>query len=185
MCGSFSTDEGAIADFTRHVAGVEIHTETRARVRPTNTVATVCPGSRQVDAPWGYNPPWAKQLLINARIEDVLQRKSWKGPFSQLRCLVPITGWYEKSDYDGRMYWLRLSEASVALMAAFIIEDGDGQHLVTMTGQPNDECREIKSRMPQLVAPDCTETWLTGEPERALAVATPWPSGTVKRKVLV
>lgn len=185
MCGSFSTDESAIADFTRQFAGVEIHTETRTRVRPTNTVATLGPGKQQVDAPWGYSPPWAKRLLINARIEDVLQRKSWKKPFSQLRCLVPITGWFEKSDHDGQMYWLSLAETPVSLMAAFIIEDRDGKHLVTMTGEPNIECSEIKPRMPQLISPDSIDAWLTGEAESALAVARPWPSGTVDIKTMV
>lgn len=51
---------------------------------------------------WGLVPSWAKSVadaskysLINARGEEIDQKRSYKGPFERRRCIVPLSGFYE------------------------------------------------------------------------------------------
>ena len=52
-------------------------------------------------ARWGLVPSWAKDesfafKTINARIESVHEKASFKNAYQQRRCLVPMTGFYER-----------------------------------------------------------------------------------------
>lgn len=57
--------------------------------------------SRQIShASWGLIPSWAKDAsrqanAINARLESVSQKPTFRSAFKSRRCLVPVTGYYE------------------------------------------------------------------------------------------
>jgi len=56
---------------------------------------------------WGLIPSWskdAKSLAINARMEGILSKPSFRKPIRSHRCLVPATGFYEwKSTAGGKI----------------------------------------------------------------------------------
>lgn len=58
-------------------------------------------GSRKaVNLFWGLVPSWAKDSknsahLINARMETVREKPSFRSAFKQRRCLIPASGFYE------------------------------------------------------------------------------------------
>ena len=63
-----------------------------------DTVVSVLP------ARWGLVPHWAKDesfahKTINARIETLSEKASFKYAYQKRRCLVPMTGFYEKGRY--------------------------------------------------------------------------------------
>jgi len=54
---------------------------------------------------WGLVPSWAKDRknsahLINARMETVREKPSFRAAFKHRRCLIPATGFYEWAKYD-------------------------------------------------------------------------------------
>jgi len=54
---------------------------------------------------WGLVPSWAKDTknsshLINARIETVREKPSFRAAFKHRRCLIPATGFYEWAKYE-------------------------------------------------------------------------------------
>lgn len=79
-------------------------------VAPTQQVATVL-ASRPVEAEepgparlramrWGLVPSWAKDpgvgnRMINARVETVAEKPSYRSLVGSRRCLLPADGWYE------------------------------------------------------------------------------------------
>ena len=47
---------------------------------------------------WGLIPFWSKEpksLAINARLEDILSKPSFRKPIRYHRFLIPATGFYE------------------------------------------------------------------------------------------
>jgi putative SOS response-associated peptidase YedK len=95
-------------------------------VAPTNSVyaivehATDDQVDRQVrDLFWGLVPSWAKDpkigsRLINARVETLSSKPSWRTPFRKRRAIVPARGYYEWSprEQDGKVrkqpYYMRV-----------------------------------------------------------------------------
>lgn len=88
------------------------HGERRFGLAPTDPVPAVlpgtAPGSRQLDLlTWGLVPAWADPATgarrINARVETVLEKASFRRAVRARRALLPADGWYEwvRSD-DGR-----------------------------------------------------------------------------------
>src|SRR5690606_25577532 len=67
-------------------------------------------------ARWGLIPSWVKDpkefsLLINARLEGVVSKPSFRAAMKRRRCLVPADGFYEwKKETKGkRPYFIRAS----------------------------------------------------------------------------
>jgi len=64
-------------------------------------------GGRELAAvEWGLVPEWKKEIgdkpLINARIETIADKPSFRSSVKRKRCLVPFTGWYEWKTQNGR-----------------------------------------------------------------------------------
>ena len=78
-------------------------------VAPTTEVYAVLehadPNTEEVDRQirnlrWGLVPNWAKDpeignRLINARVETLAGKPSWRGPFCRQRAVIPAAGYYE------------------------------------------------------------------------------------------
>lgn len=82
-------------------------TEPRWNIAPTDEVAVVLERARDdevtrklVGLRWGLVPSWAKDphgaaRLINARLETVAEKPSFRKAFRSRRCLIPADGYYE------------------------------------------------------------------------------------------
>lgn len=49
---------------------------------------------------WGLIPFWSKDMksgfkMINARVDTVVEKPSFRSAFKQRRCLIPADGFYE------------------------------------------------------------------------------------------
>jgi len=58
-------------------------------------------------ANWGLIPSWAKDAsrasnAINARVESISEKPTFKSAFKSRRCLIPVTGYYEWSTELGK-----------------------------------------------------------------------------------
>jgi putative SOS response-associated peptidase YedK len=79
-------------------------------------------------------PSWAKEPKVkfathNARIETVLEKPTWKKPFLNRRCVIPMTDFIEpiyEGEYAGNMVSFHQKQAGL-LMAAGVWEHWEGQ----------------------------------------------------------
>src|SRR3989338_8466299 len=109
MCGRYSQTLPK-DDLQKRFGFKESHLELRLRynIAPGQKAPVVVDEGQRVLRlmRWGLAPSWmkdpqAKEGLINARAETLLQKPSFKKPFLQSRCLVLADGFYEWVKREG------------------------------------------------------------------------------------
>ena len=76
--------------------------EIRARydIRPTQDVVIMkaekkTKGIEMPRTKWGWQVPWMKAPLINARSESLLESRTWRAAIRDRRCIIPGSAFYE------------------------------------------------------------------------------------------
>ncbi|SEM84673.1 Putative SOS response-associated peptidase YedK [Nonomuraea pusilla] len=149
---------------------------------------------------WGLVPAWAKDpsigsRLINARIETVAEKPSYRQAFARRRCLLPADGYFEWMPVDGdkkkkQPYFIHPADGGVLAMAGLYEfwkdrsrdDDDPLKWLVTctvITTDAEDGLGRIHDRMPMMIEKERWEEWLdpaltdTAQASRLLVPAEP------------
>lgn len=124
-------------------------------------------------ARWGLVPFWVTEdpkkmkPLINARVETLVEKASFRNALGKRRCLIPADGFYEWRTIEGKKIPVRIRLSGERLFAfAGLYEDWkapDGNYLrsctiVTVNG--NEKLSSVHDRMPAILHPEHEETWL-------------------------
>jgi putative SOS response-associated peptidase YedK len=152
---------------------------------------------------WGLVPSWSKDPskagFINARIEGILSKPSFRGPIRKRRCLVPADGFYEwkKEKTAGKLHkvpWLiRRKDHDLFAFAGIYDEwHGEGGEVMEtyaiLTTEPNELMRPIHDRMPVILRPDRESAWLEtpgGKIEELIEqLSVPYPAGELEAHVV-
>lgn len=192
MCGRFVV-AGATGDLVS-LFDVDLPAESLPgpswNIAPTDPVAIILdavpkgpdagsePIRRMESAKWGLVPAWSKDpksgpSAINARIESVIEKPTFKTAVQRRRALVPATGYYEWRTADGvkTPYFISLGEGQVMAFAGLYewwrnpaaAEDAPDKWLLTtsiLTQAATGELASIHDRMPVFLSPDVAEDWL-------------------------
>jgi len=139
---------------------------------------------------WGLIPSWAKDKkmgfkLINARIETLFEKSSFKMAVAKRRCLVPADGFYEwqKSPNGKKPFRITMKNQSIFSMAGlwdrWIDESGQKVFSFTViTQKPNQLMMDIHDRMPAILTQDQESLWLSDDinPQELIDMIEPYPS---------
>ena len=108
---------------------------------------------------WGYLQYNKKGVIINARSETALEKKTFRGSLLTRRCIVPSTGFYE---WDGkkRKYLFRPEGTNTLYMAGLYQYNQEELHYVILTTQANESLKDIHDRMPLVIPKNEIETWI-------------------------
>ncbi|WP_031160775.1 SOS response-associated peptidase [Streptosporangium roseum] len=134
---------------------------------------------------WGLVPAWAKDpsigsRMINARVETVTEKPSFRKAFAQRRCLLPADGYFEWTVPDGdgtakkpkkQPYFIQPADGGIMAMAGLYEfwrdrgrpDDDPLAWLVTcaiITTSALDEAGRVHDRMPMLIERDRWSEWL-------------------------
>jgi putative SOS response-associated peptidase YedK len=123
---------------------------------------------------WGLVPFWAKDIsigsrMINARVETVATKTSFRNPFKKRRCLILADGFYEWNSAKGQKepMFITLPEGEPFAFAGLWEtwnpkDDPDNIYKsgTIITTQSSYSVREIHHRMPAILKPENYETWL-------------------------
>lgn len=194
MCGRFSITASAtqlISAFgiTRDT-GVLAGLPPRYNVAPTQIIPAVRMVDRERSAcllRWGLIPSWAKTRdlsysMINARAETVAEKPAYRNAFRHRRCLIPVTGFYEWQQRDGKQpYNIAIAEdRPFALAGLWEHWEGDAVTVESCTivvTEANDQMRPIHERMPVILDSADFDLWLDPEVSdrtRLLDLLRPW-----------
>ncbi len=141
---------------------------------------------------WGLLPSWAKDpkashRSINARVEGILTKPTFRGPIHKRRCLVPADGFYEWRK-DGKAktpYHVRRKDAALfAFAGIYGVWRGSGGEIIEsyaiLTTRPNELMEPIHNRMPVILGEDDEGAWLNAQGTEITALLksleTPFPS---------
>lgn len=189
MCGRYT----AAADLREVVIAlgvdevIEAIDQPQFNIAPTQLINVVrqVGMSRQLDLfSWGLQPNWTKSSitpsnLINARIESVTLKPSFREAAKHRRCLIPASGWYEwqstiKSAGKKQPYYFYSAEQPVLAFAGIYETDETGVKSAAIITQPaNPVVGEVHDRMPLIISESFFDAWLDPElTNSAVAVAT-------------
>jgi putative SOS response-associated peptidase YedK len=181
MCGRYasarSTADLATLLGASDETGEEL-AEPDYNVAPTKPVpaALVRRGERRLVAlRWGLVPSWAKDpsigsRLINARMETVAEKPSFRAAFARRRCLLPADGFYEwappaPGEKHKQPWFLAPADGSPLVMAGLyeVWHDAEDHPLWTatvITTEAADDVGHIHDRCPLTVPVDDWSAWL-------------------------
>ncbi|RMF09097.1 MAG: SOS response-associated peptidase [Candidatus Neomarinimicrobiota bacterium] len=131
---------------------------------------------------WGLIPRWAKDArraahLINARVETVLEKPSFRPLIADHRCIVIADGYYEwkREGPSKQPFYFRHPEGKLLLMAGLwdgwtSPEDEVWNTYTIITKPAIRPLAHIHTRMPVILPPEIIDTWLRpgGDPSRDL-----------------
>jgi putative SOS response-associated peptidase YedK len=199
MCGRYASSrkpEDLIEEFEVTEPRIKVPLEPDYNVAPTKEVYAVLerPPSEDKTAPaerqlrvlrWGLVPSWAKDpaignRMINARMETVAEKPSYRRAFSSRRCLLPADGYFEWYPTDEKTkagkpvkqpFFIHPKDGGVLAMAGLYeiwkdpTRDEDDPDLfrwtsTVLTTEAEDSVGHIHDRMPLMVTPDRWAQWL-------------------------
>ena len=151
-------------------------------ISPTTTIPFISEsknGSATRDinlASWGLIPSWAKDSsrqanAINARVESISEKPTFREAFKSRRCLVPVSGYYEWAtelgQYRPKQPFFISNKESKTLAIAGIYEEWinpeSNQSLTTaaiITRSAVGVVAPIHNRMPVILPSQLWDTWL-------------------------
>jgi len=178
MCGRFAQSSDPKKMMARFKIKRQVPSFTlRYNIAPSQVVPIVIQAENErVVAPmrWGLIPSWSKDpaignRMINARLESVEIKPSFRSSLKQKRCLVPATGFYEwrvtKGDKGKTPIWISLKNQDIFAFAGLWDEWLDPQQnkiqtFTIITTEANSFFQSIHSRMPVILEANAEDTWL-------------------------
>jgi putative SOS response-associated peptidase YedK len=138
-----------------------------------NAVVLLDGGSRELSLMrWGLIPRWSKDQktgapLINARLETIHQKPSFRSLVNRRRCAVVAEGWYEwQRRGSGKIpYYMHAADGGLLLLAGlwdtWQTPEGESLHSCTVvTTTPYQGIAHIHDRMPLLLGGGGADAWL-------------------------
>ena len=185
MCGRFVRHSSLrLIEQTFNVDAAEVQAAPSYNISPSQKVLAVMGNSSffLTELHWGLVPFWAKDpqignRMINARMETVAEKPSFREAFARRRCLVVADGFYEWKGAKGdkQPYYIRLPDGSPFGFAG-LWESWKGadttepyRTCAIITTEASETLRGIHHRMPVILHPDKHAAWLdtaTQDPER-------------------
>jgi putative SOS response-associated peptidase YedK len=178
MCGRFVQARDA-EDYGAYFSVDVIKSDVVLRswnVAPTRQVYAVAEhdGERQLGAfEWGLVPAWAGDRkigtrLINARVETVSEKPSFRESFRSRRCIIPADGFYEwgagpKGKLPHYIYAPDRHPLALAGLWSSWKDPNSGAAIHTctiITGKPSDIVAPIHDRMPVMLPRSTWDVWL-------------------------
>lgn len=139
---------------------------TTGEIFPTNTAPILVAGESKPQAAlmkWGFTRWDNKGVIINARAETAMEKKSFHASLLNRRCVIPTTGFYEWLKREGgkTKYLFRLSETKMLYLAGLYEQSPLGDPYVIMTTAANSTISSYHDRMPLILDKRSVEDWLS------------------------
>ena len=176
MCGRFSlhTPESMIREAFNLERTEPLGLESRYNIAPSQDISIIRDTEtdrEMVMARWGLIPSWSKEpktkySTINARIESVAEKPTYRTPFKHKRCLIPADGFYEWKQVAGNKipHHIRMKSSKVFAFAGlwdhWEDESDSFDSCVIITTPSNEVMKPIHERMPVIIAAAHYDYWL-------------------------
>lgn len=184
MCGRFSIIDDIDQICQRfHCPTVAFDYWPRYNVAPTQEVPVIMlgPGGRELQLMrWGLIPYWTREdqkgkPLINARVESIKEKPSFKTSFRHRRCIIPCNGYFEWQKGPGGKLPYRILQNGAELFGLAGLWDrwtnATGQEVLSfaiLTTEAATAVQAIHQRMPYVLFQEQEDLWLDGAGDQDL-----------------
>lgn len=170
MCGRFVLDTTSSELALQFDVEVDKSISSSYNIAPSQQILTVIQDTQKrslTSMKWGLVPNWVKSLdswkgnLINARVETVAEKSSFKGAFKYRPCLIPVSGFYEWSS-DKQPYYFQQDGlfALAGLWESWSNGDGELISCTIITTKANSAAAKVHHRSPVIIPQDKYNSWL-------------------------
>ena len=193
MCGRYASHYTwkQVHAFSRPIGITtpEADPEPSYNVAPTQSAWVLLPdGSSALRASplrWGLIPRWAKDTKlafssINARLETVDSKPTFKAAWQRHRCLVPVSGYFEWKEEFGRKQPYYVQDETNVMLLGGIYErwgkpDGFIDSFSIVTTEARGPIAALHDRMPIILPQETLLEWVTGSAQQAMTLAMTLP----------
>ncbi len=164
MCGRYYVDEEMAGEIERLVRSLDksICPARRRDVFPSQNALILRSCGEGLSAEqmrWGFPGYNDRGLLINARAESALERKTFRECVRNRRCVIPARGFYEWNREKEKFRFERKTGGTLFLAGCF--EEGkDRDCFVVLTTAANPSVLPVHDRMPLVLEKQEIDDWL-------------------------
>ncbi len=162
MCGRYYIDDDTAREIEKLVNEIGEKLARKGDIKPTNDTLVLHKEQTALAASnmaWGF-PGFEKQkLMINARSESVMEKRTFKDSFLSRRCIVPASGYYEW-DKDRNKVRFEKADKGILFMAGVWKPFEENNRFVILTTTANDSVVTVHDRMPLILEQDEWENWI-------------------------
>ena len=159
-------------------------------IAPTQEILTVTQQAATSEAKflqWGLIPSWSKEPkgFINARVETIDEKPSFKESYEKRRCLILADGFYEweRNGKISQPYYFQLKQhepfAFAGIWDRWQYDSRSITSCAIVTTTANELLAEIHTRMPVILRPESYDLWLSDQSRAAdlKDLLVPFPAG--------
>ena len=179
MCGRFYVDEGTAKEIERVIRGVDLRIQKMRAgdIYPSQPAGILTCHSQQKnplsadpaaenslalelkEIHWGFPQYQKKGLLINARAETALERRTFCDNVRHRRCIIPAKHFYEWDSDKNKVTFFR-EDRPVLFMAGFYNRFQNEARFMILTTQANASVNPVHNRMPLVLENGELEDWV-------------------------
>lgn len=166
MCGRYYVDDDTSREIRKILEQIDAKYENNKRkpgeIFPTNTAPILAAFGQEVEpelSVWGYPNFYKKGVLINARAETALEKKTFRESILSRRCVIPSSGFYEW-DSDKHKFLFKRKEEEILYMAGIYNFFQEECRFVILTTAANESMEDIHNRMPVVLTKEEVEPWI-------------------------
>ena len=164
MCSRYYIDSDMMIEIEKEVPGTNsqiLQQHFSADIRPTDTVPVLemkQSGLQISLCKWGYPLAKGKNLVINARVESVLDKPSFRNGILHHRVLIPASGFYEWNRMKEKSSFTK-PDASILYMAGFYDWFENERRFVILTTAANGSMIKVHDLMPLILEKGLLMDW--------------------------
>lgn len=166
MCGRYYVDDETSREIRKILdqidAKYENNNKKTGEIFPTNTAPILTASNLSIEpdlAIWGFPNYNNKGVLINARAETALEKKTFRESIVSRRCVIPSNGFYEWDSSKQKFLFTR-KESEILYMAGIFSYYQDECRFVILTTAANESMMDTHNRMPIVLETDDVEQWI-------------------------
>lgn len=164
MCGRFHFGEDTERDIRRIAAYLDgkIHWNRYGDIYPSDRAVILTgkrPGLLAEDMRWGFPGYQSGRLLINARAETVLERKTFSDSVLHRRCVIAADAFYEWDKNKTKVTFTLPEKRSVYMAGFYRRFDGEDRFIILTTGA-NVSMLQVHDRMPLILKEEEIRDWI-------------------------
>lgn len=174
MCGRFTLKRPEQVKFERIDFSILEDLVPRYNIAPSQNILTVVQRDSHREATWlqwGLIPYWSNEPkgIINARVETIDEKPSFKESFQRRRCLIIADGFYEweRMGKISQPYYFQMKDEAVFAFAGiwdrWRVDDRSITTCAIITTTANELLAKIHHRMPVILGSESFDLWLNEE----------------------